>query len=231
MKDPFKILFYEDGDPIDTRCIRRFNCAFSKSYQEVVRKIIEKSAVCNRDVFGFNVATLMPSFRMTRVGAFHGVRINNKGIVSDPKGVIESCWDQVGAQLQKLRNYVDENTCKSRNRVLADLSPAPRDYVIEKTAELFEELRKVTVGTSKVGRVAASKVLFAIFPEIALPVDNIEWDHVFKTEKYLKILSTMVSEIDEWERKSKKHLDNIDLKNTLPGIYNVMAMAARPLRS
>ncbi len=230
MHESFKILFYENGDPINYRCIKRFVCAFSKSYQEVVEKVMEKSVVCNRDVFRSNVATLMPSFKMTRRGAFHGVKID-RGVVSDPKGAIDLCWDRVGVQLQKLRNYIDENTCRSRNRVLADLLPTSKKYIIEKTTDLFEELRKIPVESSRVGYVGASKVLFAIFPETALPVDNSEWDHVFETKDYREILSTMVDEIDEWEKKSRMHLDNIDPKSTLPEIYNVMAMAARPLRS
>jgi len=186
----FKILFYENGDPIDHRCIRRFTRAFSQSYQKVVETIIRNSATLKEESFRVNVATLLPSFKMTRKGIFHGVRVSSKG-VDDPKG--------------------------------------SKDYVIEKTSGLFVGLRKVKVETWKVGRVGASKILFATFPEIALPVDNREWDHVFKTEEYGKVLSTMVNEIEEWERRSKMSLDNVDSKQTLPSIYNVMAMAARRL--
>ena len=94
---------------------------------------------------------------------------------------------------------------------------------------MFEELRRTSVQTSKVGRVGASKILFAVLPEVALPVDNSEWKYVFKTAEYRVVLSTMVNEIDEWERKTGMHLDTLDPNTTLPSIYNIMAMAARPL--
>ena len=190
--------------------------------------IIKNSATLNEEVFRVNVATLLPSFKMTRKGIFHGIRVSRKDI-DDPKGVIRSCWKQLGSKLLELRRYLDENTSRSRNRILADLSPTSKDYVIEKTSELFVGLREVKAETWKVGRVGASKILFAAFPEIALPVDNREWDHVFKTEEYQGVLSTMASEIDEWERRSKMPLDDVDPKQTLPSIYNVMAMAARRL--
>ena len=216
-------------DPIDHRCISRFIRAFSKTYKEVVTIIIKNSAMLDREVFRFNLATLMTSFKMTRRGAFHGVRIDKQGIVSDPKGVIELCWKQVGVELRDLRSYINEKASGSRKRVLADLSPTSLDYVIEKTSDLFEELRKITVETSEVSRVGASKVLFAILPEVALPVDNQEWRCVFKTEDYQEVLSTMVNEIKSWERKSGINLETSDPEGTLPGIYNVMAMAARRL--
>ena len=229
MRESFRILFYEKGDPIDPCCIRRFICAFPETYQKVVEKIIEKSERLDKEVFECNVATLMPSFKMTRVGAFHGVKIDKKGIVSDPNGVIDLCWKRVGDELQKLKGYITDKSCGVRNRVLADLSQTSKDYVIKKSSELFEQLRKVPVKTSKVGRVGASKVLFATLPEIALPVDNVEWKYVFKTKEYREILSTMANEISEWERKTRTQLETLAPKVTLPGIYNVMAMAARRL--
>ena len=80
------------------------------------------------------------------------------------------------------------------------------------------------------GMVGASKVLFAVLPEIALPVDNVQWKKVFKTIDYSDIISTMALEIDEWERLVNASLDSCDPlpHTTLPSIYNVMAMKARP---
>lgn len=228
MQKPFKILFYQNGDPIDHRCIRRFINAFPRHYRKVIRTIIEKSERLNEKVFRFNVATLMPSFKMTRRGAFHGVKIDKKGIISDPNDVIDLCWKQVGNELRKLKEYINENTRGLRNRVLGDLPQTSRNYIVEKNSELFEELREVAVKTSKVGRVGASKVLFAILPEIALPVDNLEWKRVFKTKEYREILSTMVNEIIGWEKKTGMRLEMLDPEATLPAIYNIMAMAARP---
>jgi hypothetical protein len=237
MKKSFRVLFYEDGEPIDPRCIRRFVNAFSKSYRERVKEIIEKSEKLDERVFKFNIAKLMPPFKMTRGGAFHGVKIYKK-CPRDPNGVLDRCWDAVGTELQKLKEDIKNGTSAKRSRVLVDLSPKLRKDVIQKTCKLFEELLQVTIKSSKgsphkITRVGASKVLFAVLPEIALPVDNLEWKHVFKTEKYREILSTMANEIDEWEKKfqPKERLEEVDPNpnTTLPAIYNVMAMSARPL--
>ncbi|MBE0512691.1 hypothetical protein IBX38_06550 [Candidatus Bathyarchaeota archaeon] len=235
MQKVFKILFYENGDPIAPRCIERFIGAFSKSYSEVVGTIIEKSETPRLDfkVFEYNIAKLMPSFKMTRAGAFRGVRIDEKDRPCDPNKVINNCWEKVEDELRNLKKYLKQKASGRRSRVLVDLSPKSRNHVIKKGAELFEKLLGVKVKTGRVSRVGASKVLFAVLPEIALPVDNLEWKSVFKTTKYQDILSTMANEIREWEGKFPKiPLEKLDPnpKTTLPAIYNVMAMAARPLK-
>lgn len=117
-----------------------------------------------------------------------------------------------------------------RSRAILELPQKFRDSVVVKASELFDKLEWTTINGSNVGRVGASKILFANLPEIALPVDNAEWDHVFRTHSYGKVLSTMIEEINEWERKSKTHLETLDSKlpTTVTLIYNVMAMSVRP---
>jgi len=85
------------------------------------------------------------------------------------------------------------------------------------------------MGKSTLGLVAASKVLFSVFPEVALPIDNAEWRTVFKTIDYGDIILLMASEIAEWEKMVEVHLDSCDPHQvkTLPSVYNVMAMKAR----
>jgi hypothetical protein len=232
MQRPFRILFYEkDGNPLDYRCIERFIKAFPKSYQNVVEKIIMKSERLDKRTFGYNLAILMPSFKMTRAGAFHGLRIVEKGIPTDPNNVIGLCWDQIGDELQELKDFIKANASCSRSRVIADLPPKSRDHVIKVTAQLFEKLKNVCVRSSQVGRVGATKVLFAALPEIALPVDNLEWKQVFETDKYDAILSTMANEIIEWEKRVHKPLESLSphTATTLPAVYNILAMAARDL--
>jgi len=230
MQRPFKILFYEkDETPLDLRCIERFIKAFPKSYQNVVERIIMKSERLDKRTFGYNLAELLPSFKMTRAGAFHGLR--KKGKLSDPNNVISLCWDQIGEELQELKGYIKANASCTRSRIIADLSPKSRDHVIEVTTKLFEKLNNVCVRSSRVGRVGATKVLFAALPEIALPVDNLEWKQVFKTDKYNVILSTMANEIIAWEKRVHKPLETLSPRaaTTLPAIYNILAMAARDL--
>lgn len=230
MHESFRILFYENGDPVSPRCIKRLIWAFPGSYRKVVESIIKKSGRLDEEAFGQNVARLIPSFGMARRGAFHGVGVNKKGTVIDEKGVIDLCWKQIGNGLLELRNFIDKQICK-RGRVLVSLAPHSENYVIEKTSKLFRNLRKVDMKTGQVSPVGASKVLFAALPEIALPVDNAEWKHVFRTTEYRNILSTMVDEIKEWETKTKRRLEKSDPypKATLPGIYNVMAMSVRDM--
>lgn len=236
MQEPLKILFYEEnGNPIDYRCIRRFVYAFPKSYHEVVGEIIENSRNLNRGVFEKNIARLMPPFKMTRRGAFRGVKMDENNNPKDPCGVIDSCWNQVKDKLPNLKEDIPMNTSRLRNRALVELSAKSRNDIIRETSKLFEKLRKVTVKTdigkkSEVGPVGASKVLFAVLPEIALPVDNAEWDNVFKTKDYKKVLTKMANEIIEWEDRTRQKLEDIDQKLTWPAVFNVMAMAARPLR-
>jgi len=69
-----------------------------------------------------------------------------------------------------------------------------------------------------------------VLPEVALPVDNTQWRSVFKTIDYGDIIRLMAEEITEWERRTGKRLDSCDPHplTTLPAIYNVMAMKAKP---
>jgi hypothetical protein len=110
------------------------------------------------------------------------------------------------------------------------LSKDSRNYVVAKTSDLFDKLEWTAIEGSDIGRVGASKILFAVFPEMALPIDNAGWDHVFRTHNYGKVLSIMIDEINEWEKISKTHLETLDSNPMamLPSVYNVIAMAARP---
>ena len=54
------------------------------------------------------------------------------------------------------------------------------------------------------GLVGASKLLFSALPEVALPVDNIQWRKLFKTVDYSDVICLMGNEIIEWERLSRQ---------------------------
>ena len=225
----FRILFHKNGSPIDVARIKLLVSEFSESYDKVVKKIIADSTTLNRDTFRSNVATLMPPFRMTRNPkyVFHGVKIQG-GTVLDPKHALDICWAEVNGELQDLKKHISDNT-SDRSRAILELSPESRNYVIGKVSELFEKLKWTSVNDSDVGRVGASKILFAVLPEIALPVDNAEWDYVFRTDNYGRVLSTMINEINEWEAKSQTPFESLDSPpTTIPSIYNVMTMDARP---
>jgi len=87
------------------------------------------------------------------------------------------------------------------------------------------------MGETTYGLVGASKILFAVLPEIVLPIDNSQWLHVFKTVDIGDVIKGMAYEIRYWESKTGKKLNETDRSRqltTLPSVYNVMAMAARP---
>lgn len=173
-----------------------------------MKAVITHSITLNRDTFRLNVATLMPSFGMTRKGAFHGLKIVD-GVIQDPNGA-GICWTQANQGLHDLKKCVAEIALDRRSRTIVELSAQSRSYTISAASELFDKLKWTSANGSDVGRVAATKILFAVLPEIALPVDNAEWDDVFRTDSYGKILSIMVDEINEWERESGRPLDTLD---------------------
>ena len=87
------------------------------------------------------------------------------------------------------------------------------------------------MGETSYGLVGASKMLFAILPEIVLPVDNNQWLKVFKTVDIGDVINRMAIDIQEWENITQHRLNEMDhsrMQTTLPSVYNVMAMDARP---
>jgi hypothetical protein len=225
---PFQILFDESGNPKGIGDIQHKVSDFSEIYDRVVKNIIVGSVSLDEQVFRLNVATLLPSFGMTRRGPFHGIRVKKNTII-DPKHVLDKCWIQVKDGLEELKKVMIENNIHDRTRAILELPQESRYSVVLKASELFDKLEWTMINGSDVGRVGASKILFAVLPEIALPVDNAEWDHVFRTHSYGKVLSTMIEEIKEWEGKSKIQLETLDSKlpTTVTSIYNIMAMSIR----
>lgn len=174
-----KVLFYEEGyrEPIDYRSVTRLLGAFPRSYSEVVEVIVENSESLTENAFRFNIASLMPSFGMTRKGAFEGIRLDREGRVHDRTGVIDLCWKEIEDCLRNIRTYIDDNAAAhKRSRRIAELSTLQRDHVIRKTCDLFAGLCEIGArrGQIRSARVVASKVLCASLPEVALPVDNLE---------------------------------------------------------
>ena len=224
-----KILFDRNGNPMSPESIRQSIINFGHSYNETVWEIIKNSHIeLNRKIFFENVATLMPNFKMTRQGPFKGIDYSG-GIVQDPNGQIAACWVRVGNKTIKLRNFLDQHK-KTRARVLVEIPSSIQKEAASELWKIFKKLVSLCMGKNTFGLVAASKVLFAVLPEVALPIDNTQWRQVFKTIDYGDIIELMAAEITEWERKVEEQLDSCDPYHnfTLPSIYNVMAMKARP---
>jgi len=95
----------------------------------------------------------------------------------------------------------------------------------------MKKLLPFTMGKTTYGLVGASKILFAVLPEIILPIDNSQWLRVFKTVDIGDVIRRMVFDIQRWESITGEKLNEMDYSRrltTLPSVYNVMAMAARP---
>ena len=119
----------------------------------------------------------------------------------------------------------------SRDRYLLELSVQEREGLIAEIWLITKKLLPFTMGKTSYGLVGASKILFSVLPEIVLPIDNDEWLHVFKTVDIGDVLHRMVFDIQKWEGITGRQLNDLDHSKrltTLPSVYNVMAMDARP---
>ena len=227
----FKILFDAGGEPYDSFFIKRCILNFGESYNATVNYIIENSKKClSKKIFFQNAARLMPNFQMTRQGPFKGVKFN-KDFVRDPVGQIEKCWLEIGGDVVDLRNFLDRENSGTRGRALVEMQSGPQKELVNRLLLIFKRLLPACMGKSTQGLVGASKLLFAVLPEVALPIDNAQWKKVFRTVDYGEIITLMVDEITEWEKDTENSLDLCDPSypiTSLPAVYNVMAMRSRP---
>ena len=200
-------------------------------YNDAVREVIRNSRELDREgeVFVKCAARLLSNFGMTRSGPFKGLKIREDGSVKN-KEVLLACWERIGNGLIEIRNAIPKSGY-SRDRYLVELSESELTELVAKIWCLTKRLLPLTMGETTYGLVGASKILFAVLPEIVLPIDNSQWLHVFKTVDIGDVIKGMISEIQCWERETGKKLNEIDRfkrLTTLPSVYNVMAMAARP---
>ena len=219
---PSEILFDEKGHAISPRKVSEGINAFGESYSNAVKKIINKSKNLGNDgeVFIKCASRILKNFGMTRSGPFH-VNCNER---------LRDCWNAVGANLKEINNSV-LNSGLRRERYLLELSEREREELIAQIWLITKKLLPFTMGKISLGLVGASKILFSVFPEIVLPVDNAQWFQVFKTVDLGDVLRRMVYDIQKWEGLTGKQLNDLDHSKrltTIPSVYNVMAMLARP---
>jgi hypothetical protein len=227
----YQILF-RDNSPIPPDDIFRAVSEFGNSYAETVQKIIRNTDCedLDKDLFLKNCAILLTNFKMTRAGPFKGIRFEDSTEkVLDPIRKVEDAWDRIGKDLVSLKGIVSRAGLKPRSRTLLLLDEASRKDVIGEVWSVFKKLLPVTMSSNSYGLVGASKILFSVFPEIALPIDNAEWRTVFKTVDFGDVIHLMADEIAQWEKIKGGQLQNCDKSGlaTLPSVYNVMAMTAR----
>jgi hypothetical protein len=216
------ILFDVDCHAISPVAISERISAFGNSYNDAVKEIIDGSKVLDDDgvVFIKCALRILSSFKMTRSGPFH----------ENMDERLHDCWDAVGANLIGINNSVRKSNLP-RDRYLLELSVQEREGLIAEIWLITKRLLPFTMGETSYGLVGASKLLFSVLPEIVLPIDNAEWLHVFRTVDIGDVLHRMVDDIQAWEGITGRQLNDLDdtrRLSTLPSVYNVMAMAARP---
>lgn len=217
------ILIDNNGQAIEPDKISNEINKFGDSYNNAVKKIIDKSRELDKggEVFIKCASRILSNFGMTRSGPFH---------VTHRDENLRRCWEKVGSNLLDINRSVLAKGL-FRDRYLLELNEKEREELIENIWSVTKRLLPITMSKTSYGLVGASKILFSVFPEIILPVDNAEWLQVFKTVDLGDVLRFMVSDIQKWEKITGKHLDKLDQSKrltTLPSVYNVMAMAARP---
>ena len=157
---------------------------------------------------------------MTRRGPFH----------ENLDETLRRCWDAIGANLLEINRAVRTSNLL-RDRYLLELSAREREVLIVEIWLITKKLLPFTMGKTSYGLVGASKILFSVLPEIVLPVDNTEWLSVFQTVDLGDVLRWMVLDIQKWEEITGRQFNGLDQSKritTLPSVYNVMAMDARP---
>lgn len=219
---PSDILFDEIGHAIGPREISSRISHFGNGYNNAVNKIIQKSNVLDTEgsVFIECASLILSSFGMKRSGVFH----------ENCEEVLMNCWDEIGAELIEINESV-KSSGLSRERYFLELNDHSRDKLIAGIWLITKKLLPFTMGKNSYGLVGASNILFSVFPEIVLPIDNQQWLHVFKTVDLGDVIKYMVADIQCWEAATGVLLNELDHSKrltTVPSVYNVMAMKARP---
>ena len=225
------ILFKNNGKPYSSKMIRNKIDGFGNSYNNAVKDIINLSNNLDQDgiLFIRCAARILTNFKMTRRGPFEGVKISKNGHVTGGK-ILKKCWEEIGKEIFEIKSKIIK-TGPVPGRFLLNLDDKDREKIIQKIWKNTKKILPYTMGETTYGLVGASKILFSVLPEIVLPVDNRQWLQVFQTVDLGDVIREMIKEIELWEKSTGKRLDLIDQQQrltTLPSVYNVMAMNARP---
>lgn len=226
-----RILFEQDGKAYTPQKIINEIDSFQESYINTTYEIIHHSNNLGRNgkVFVYCAARILVGFKMTRSGPFKGVEVTKNGNVTGGK-ILTDIWDEIGEDLIRIHNSVC-NSGLSRDRYILELDQNSINGLTAEIWRIFTRLLPFTNGKTRFGLVGASKILFSVLPEIVLPIDTEQWLKLFQTVDIGDIIKGMVSEIQNWETATGTRLNDMDplrRLTTLPSVYNVMAMAARP---
>lgn len=217
------ILFDENDLTMAPDKIRLLISKFGESYINATRDIIRDSIVLDSrgEVFCRCATRILSNFGMTRSGPFMG-EIQDK---------LLACWYLIGSDLLKINQSVLSSGL-SRDRFLLEIDYVKCEKLISSIWMMTKNLLPISMSKNTYGLVGASKILFAVLPELVLPTDNVQWKQLFKTVDLGDVIRFMAEDIRRWEAKTNVYLNSLDPTgrlSTLPAVYNVVAMAARPI--
>jgi hypothetical protein len=200
------------------------NRHYAKTVHEITRST---ETSIDFGVFSRNVVRFMVTSHMTRRGPFQGVRFV-RGKIHDPEAILNSIWDAVGKPIVKLKSLLLDAGGQNRSRVLVEMPEPVINEIVADLRRMFKRLLPVCRGVKSPGLTAASKILFSVFPEISLPVENLHWKNLFQAVDYADLIWLMRAEISAWESRSRKNLNKCDPHGsiTLPVFYNAVALRA-----
>jgi hypothetical protein len=216
----YKLLFDSDGKAKTPTEVKNKIAHFG--YTAASFNTICDSKELDREgkVFIKCAARILSSFGMTRSGPFKDIK---------HKAILQDCWNAMGDRIWEIHNSIHKSGY-SRDRYLLEIGDMECEELIAKIWSITKQLLPFTMGRTSYGLVGASKILFAVLPEIVLPVDNAMCLKLFKTVDLGDVLRSMVMEIQRWEKETGEKLNEMDPQKrltTLPSVYNVMAMDAR----
>lgn len=225
-----RILFQKNGKPYTPQEIQNNISTFPERYNKATAKIIRDSVNLDRNggVFVDCSACILISFKMTRSGPFRRIAIINSNVIRGQ--ILRDIWAEIGDDLMKIHKSVFTSGF-SRDRYLLEINQNSLSLLRAEIWRIFKRLLPFTMTETRYGLVGASKILFSVLPEIVLPVDTEQWLKLFQTVDIGDIIERMVSEIEHWENVTGNKLNQMDPKRrllTLPSVYNIMAMAAKP---
>jgi len=216
------ILIYNNGNAILPKNIKNLIFEFGESYKNATYQIIRnsKSLDENGEVFIECASLILSNFGMTRRGVFS----------DNPHDTLQTCWEKIGSSLLEIKSQINDSG-KSRDRYLLEISETELDEITSRIWSMTKDLLPITMSKASYGLVGASKILFSVLPELVLPVDNQQWMQLFKTVDLGDVIQFMTQDIYQWEYATGEKLNLMDPSgrlSTLPAVYNVVAMAARP---
>lgn len=216
------VLFDDNSNAIERAEIVFEIDQLEESYKDTTSDIIRDSVVLDSQgsVFTECATHVLKNFKM-----------NKRGISREDLDYrLQDCWSVIGPGLLDLKNYM-RGMGVSRERFLMEINQTNREEIINYVWRLTKMVLPFTMTNNSFGLVGASKILFSVLPEVVLPVENSQWKEIFKTVDLGDVLRFMISDIQKWESKTNLRLNTLDRTRrltTLPAVYNVLAMIARP---